>query len=184
VADDPTRGHSDTLYEEHEPTEKVDKVPFTLYGVPQAAEITGLSRPTVAPRTAQGALPPAPPAAPGAPPAVPGAPPAVPGVLPAMPGPLPPADAERPVFVSMKPPSERSDKTEIVPAIERPDMRPRLRPVTEPPPAWNHPGPGTLGNYAPPRPRGKRSWLWLYVVLTLGAALAGAGVTLWLRSIW
>lgn len=83
----------------------------------------------------------------------------------------------------MKPPSDpNGDRTEIVPAIERPDMRPRLRPVSEPP-AWQT-SPGALGHYAPPRPQPRRSWLWLYLVLTMAAALAGAGVTLWLRSIW
>lgn len=161
MADDPSRGpsrgHSDTLYEEHEPTEKVERVSITLHGVSQDADVMLRPAPSSA-LPAQAASRDAPWSS--------------------------SPDIDGPVFVSMKPPSERGDKTEIVPAIEQPDMRPRLRPVTEPP-AWRM-GSGALGHYATPRPGSyrKRSWLWLYLVLTLGAGLAGAGVTLWLRSIW
>jgi hypothetical protein len=86
------------------------------------------------------------------------------------------------VFVSMKPLDAPADRTEVVPAIERPDMRPRLRPVSERP--LRHPTPLPLGNYAPPRVQAKRSWLWLYVLLTMAAALAGAGIALWIRAVW
>lgn len=91
-------------------------------------------------------------------------------------------DPERPVFVSMKPLDGRADRTEVVPAIDRPEMRPRLRPVSERP--LRHPTPLPLGNYAPPRVQGKRSLLWLYVILALAAALAGAGIALWIRAVW
>jgi hypothetical protein len=86
------------------------------------------------------------------------------------------------VFVSMKPLDAPADRTEVVPAIERPDMRPRLRPVSERP--LRHPTPLPLGNYAPPRVQGQRSLLWLYVILALAAALAGAGIALWIRAAW
>jgi hypothetical protein len=91
-------------------------------------------------------------------------------------------DPGRPVFVSMKPQDAPADRTEVVPAIERPDMRPRLRPVSELP--LRHPTPLPLGNYARPRTQGKRSLLWLYVILAMAAALLGAGITLWIRTAW
>jgi hypothetical protein len=170
VADDPNHGpnhgpgagpgpgRSEPLYDEHEPTEKVERVSVTLHGVSQDAAAMLRPAPNAKRALSQGAS----------------------GDAPRTSSP----DMDGPVFVSMKPPSEREDRTEIVPAIDRPDMRPRLRPVTEPP-AWHLATP-TLGNYATPRPGShrKRSWLWLYVVLSAGAALVGAGVTLWLRSIW
>jgi hypothetical protein len=157
----PGAGHGDALYDEHEPTEKVERVGGTLHGVSQDAAVMLRPAPNARRATSQGG----------------------PGEAP-LGLPRPPSQ-DGPVFVSMKPPSsERDDKTEIVPAIDRPDMRPRLRPVSEPPP-WHLTTP-MLGNYATPRPgsQRKRSWLWLYVVLSAGAALVGAGVTLWLRSIW
>lgn len=109
--------------------------------------------------------------------------PAIPHATPpAAHAPLAHADPGHPVFVSMKPADVRADRTEIVPAIERPDMRPRLRPVSELP--LRHPTPIPLGNYAPPRVQGKRSWLWLYMILAMAAALAGAGIALWIRAAW
>jgi hypothetical protein len=98
------------------------------------------------------------------------------------PRPSTPDDPERPVFVSMKPLDAPADRTAVVPAIDRPDMRPRLRPVSERP--LRHPTPLPLGNYAPLRVQGKRSLLWLYVILALAAALAGAGIALWIRAAW
>lgn len=155
----PGAGPGEPLYDEHEPTEKVERASITLHGVSQDAAAMLRPAPNMA-RAAQvdsGEVPPSSSRAPS---------------------------QDAPVFVSMKPPSDREDKTEIVPAIDRPDMRPRLRPVSEPP-LWPTP-PGALGHYATPRPgsQRKRSWLWLYVVLSAGAALVGAGVALWLRSIW
>lgn len=114
--------------------------------------------------------------------------PALPAAEPAAQASRPPTadDPERPVFVSMKsaetPADRPADRTELMPAIERPDMRPRLRPVSELP--LRHPTPIPLGNYAPPRVQAKRSWLWLYVILALAAALAGAGIALWIRTAW
>jgi hypothetical protein len=114
--------------------------------------------------------------------------PALPAAGPAAQASRPPTadDPERLVFVSMKsaetPADTAADRTELMPAIERPDMRPRLRPVSELP--LRHPTPIPLGNYAPPRVQGKRSWLWLYVILALAAALAGAGIALWIRAAW
>jgi hypothetical protein len=138
----------------------VERVSVTLHGVSQDAAVMLRPAPNAKRAPSQGAS----------------------GELPPRSSRAPSQDG--PVFVSMKPPSEREDKTEIVPAIDRPDMRPRLRPVTEPP-AWQA-APGALGHYATPRPglHRKRSWLWLYVVLSVGAALVGAGITLWIRSIW
>jgi hypothetical protein len=168
VADDPNlgpdpgpgRGPGDTLYEEHEPTEKVDRPSITLHGVSRDAEEMRRPRP-------RSALPSPLHDAPGEP-----SPPEAPA-----------ARVTGPVFVSMKTPGGPSeDRTDLVPAIERPEMRPRLRPVSESP-AWPA-APGALGHYAPPRARPSRRWLWLYLALIVGAALAGAGVTLWLRSLW
>ncbi len=92
------------------------------------------------------------------------------------------ADPERLVFVSMKALDAPVERTEVMPAIDRPDMRPRLRPVSERP--LRHPTPLPLGNYAPSRVQGQRSLLWLYVILALAAALAGAGIALWIRAVW
>jgi len=151
---------------------------MTLHGMSQDAALMLRPAPPSSPSAARAAVPAA---APGP---MPGA---APGAMPEAaddPPQRPSQDLDGPVFVSMKPRDERDDKTEIVPAIDRPDMRPRLRPYSEPR-VWPS-SPGELGHYATPRPgsQRKRSWLWLYVVLTVGAALAGAGITLWLRSIW
>ncbi|WP_428266354.1 hypothetical protein [Haliangium sp.] len=92
---------------------------------------------------------------------------------------------ERPVFVSMKPSPapEAAIKTPVIPAIERPDMQPRLRSST-PIPATR--SPADLGRYAPPRqanqPRPRASAAW-YVLWILLAGLAGAGITLLVRSL-
>lgn len=54
-------------------------------------------------------------------------------------------------FVSMKPPSEPSAaRTPVIPAIERPEMQPRIRAITQPG-AHAHARPASLGHYAPPR---------------------------------
>ena len=100
----------------------------------------------------------------------------------AQPRPATTDDPGRPVFVSMKPQEAPADRTEVVPAIERPDMRPRLRPVSELP--LRHPTPIPLGNYARPRTQARRSLLWLYVILAMAAALLGAGIALWIRAAW
>lgn len=100
----------------------------------------------------------------------------------------PPPVPEPPVFVSMKPPSEPGtrERTPMVAAIERPEMQPRLRPLSEPSSAPPARASGSLGRYAPPRERAltprDRGSLLLYVVLIAAAALLGAVVAWWLRS--
>lgn len=113
----------------------------------------------------------------------------LPGAHLVAPAPRPPehAPAEKPVFVSMKPPSvPGARRTPPVPAIDRPELRPRLRAVTDPP--GQAPAAGALGRYAPPRarhsPPASRAVLGIYVLLALGAALLGAGVALWIRTAW
>lgn len=160
----PGHGPGDTLYEQHEPTEKVERPNITLQGVSRDVAEMLPPRPRSAAAQATSEAPQGPAGQPSH--RLVGA----------------PARPTGPVFVSMKTPKGPSeDRTDIVPAIERPDMRPRLRPVSEPP-AWMAP-PAALGHYAP-RARPSRRWLLLYLVLIAGAALAGAGVTLWLRSLW
>jgi len=82
-------------------------------------------------------------------------------------------------FVSMKPKTEPNApaKTPVVPAIDRPEMKPVLRPLSSLSSSGSYP-PGTLGRYAPPRPvaapppRRSHGRLWLWVAL--GAAVAAA----------
>lgn len=91
-----------------------------------------------------------------------------------------------PRFVSMKPPSEPGHRrsTRPIAAIERPEMRPRLRPMTAGKRSHSVP-PGALGRYAPTRAateREPRTRIWPYVLLTIAAAAAGAGVAFWALS--
>lgn len=100
-----------------------------------------------------------------------------------------PALPEKPVFVSMKPPSEPgARKTPRVPAIDRPELRPRLRPMTDPLRQSRAQTAGSLGRYAPPcsrrSPHAPRAVLWIYALLAVAAALLGAGAALWIRSAW
>ncbi len=75
-------------------------------------------------------------------------------------------------FVSMKPKTEPNavPKAPVVPAIDRPEMKPILRPLSSLSSSGSYP-PGTLGRYAPPRPEAAASPkpetrpLWPWIVL-------------------
>ena len=82
----------------------------------------------------------------------------------------------------MKPPSLPGHKnTRRIPAIERPEMKPRLRPLSAGKRALSVP-PQDLGRYAPPRaPEAPPhpGAVWPLVVLTILAAVVGAGLAMW-----
>ncbi len=99
----------------------------------------------------------------------------------------PPADADTPaaasagpVFVSHKPKSEPGkSKTPLVPVLDRPEMKPRLRSLDSVDSLTRSAPPGVLGHYAPPR-QGQaemarpRRRTWLYVGIGVVAAVAVA----------
>jgi hypothetical protein len=81
-------------------------------------------------------------------------------------------------FVSMKPPSEQGvRRTPVIPAIDKPEMKPKIRALTSPRAITARPG--GLGRYAPPRDetRSKRrtpTWVYMVVAAVSSAALAVA----------
>ncbi|ACY16344.1 hypothetical protein [Haliangium ochraceum] len=89
----------------------------------------------------------------------------------------------RPVFTSMKPQHADAQRTPVVAAIDRPEMRPRLRAISETP--RPRLPPGDLGRYAgagagtPPRAQLSP---WLCALVVAVAALLGAAVTWLLRA--
>lgn len=84
-------------------------------------------------------------------------------------------------FVSMKPPSEQGAKqrTPVIPAIDKPGMKPKIRPITSPAVPVV---PSNLGNYAPPVQRARdrrRVLMWISVTAAaVVSASVAAGLTL------
>lgn len=96
-----------------------------------------------------------------------------------------PAPKKRPLaFQSMKPQDDSSPKaTPPVPAIDRPELKPRLRAIS----SSMDEVPSQLGNYAPPRPKGGSGSprrLAVLAGLLLGAVLLGFVVVLLLVRLW